>query len=64
LTQAPPSTRSSAHRRAARGHGVAAHGLQQRGALEGDALQRGARDVGHVLPRVRPVMVPRASGFQ
>jgi hypothetical protein len=35
-----------ADRAAAGGHRVAAHGLQQRGALEGDALQRGAGDVG------------------
>ena len=36
-----------AHRHAAGGHRVAAHGGEQGGALEGDALQRGARDVGH-----------------
>ena len=36
-----------AHRRAAAGHRVAAHGQQQGGALEGDGFKRGPRDVGN-----------------
>jgi hypothetical protein len=51
LTQAPPSTRSSATGAPPAATASRLIALQQRGALERDALERGARDVRHACCR-------------